>query len=300
MRFALLAAGRLVVVLVGVMASTWLVMRALRPDLYRGEPDPEPLALLRFLERIFLHLDFGVSGFGGREVRGLLERGVPADLSLLLGGLALGVLGGLALGAVAATRPRSLAGRAIAGWSVLALCAPAYFVALVLLVLFGDEIGLVAPLDVVPLKYVPFGESPGRWLAALLVPWTVVGAPLAAMVARATSASLHEVLDADPVRYAAAKGLSAAGVVRRHALPLALAPVLSLLSATTTVVVVNLVLVEQVFSVPGVFADLRRTFATMDLPVFFGVVFVAAAYSALMGLVLDLTLARLDPRVRRG
>lgn len=300
LRFAALALARLAIVLVSVMAATWLVMRALRPDLFRGDPDPVPVALGRFLDRTFLHFDFGSSGFGGRDVNEMLARGLPADLSLLLGGLALGVLGGFAAGAWCAARPRARSARVLESVATGFLCAPVNLVAAMALLLFGAKIGAVDGLRLVPLEYVPFADSPLRWVRALLVPWLILAMPLAAMLLRAMRTSLHGVLDEDAIRTAHGKGLAPARVMRRHAVPLAAAPVLSLLSATTTVIVVNLVLIEQVFSIPGVFNDLRRTLAAMDLPVFFGLTFVAAAYSALMSLVLDLTLARLDPQVRHG
>jgi ABC-type dipeptide/oligopeptide/nickel transport system permease component len=87
-------------------------------------------------------------------------------------------------------------------------------------------------------------------------------------------------------------------VVRRHAVPSALAPVFSLTGVTMPVVITNLVLIEQVFSVPGVFTGMKKGIATGDFDLLFGLTAVAAAFVAVAGLVTDLALAWLDPRIR--
>jgi peptide/nickel transport system permease protein len=297
-RVVALAGARLATVVVSVMALTYLMLRGLRPDLFRGE-DAVPVALPRFLEDVFLHLDFGRSSFGGREVSELIRQGLPADLALLGGGLAIGLLGGMALGMRCAARPRAASSRLIEAAALTGQCTPVYLTGLGVLLLFGSGIGVVDGLAVIPTNYVRPTEDPLRWLGAIVVPWLVLALPLAGMVVRAMRGSLRDVLGDDPIRLAHGKGLHPQTVMRRHAAPLAAAPVLGLASATTGLVVVNLVLIEQVFSVPGVFAGLRRALGVMDLPVLFGLVFVAAVYTAAISLLLDLTLARLDPRTRR-
>ena len=111
-------------------------------------------------------------------------------------------------------------------------------------------------------------------------------------------ASMTEVLEEDYLRTARAKGLRMGTVVRRHAVPTAVAPVFSLTGVTMPIVVTNLVLIEQVFSVPGVFTGMRRGIAAGDFDLLFGLTAVAAALVAVSSLVTDLVLAWLDPRVR--
>ena len=82
-----------------------------------------------------------------------------------------------------------------------------------------------ASLAHIPTTYVPFAESPLRWAGALLVPWLVLGLPLAGVSLRMMRASMSEVLDEDYLRTAKAKGLRPRTVVRRHAVPSAVAPV---------------------------------------------------------------------------
>jgi ABC-type dipeptide/oligopeptide/nickel transport system permease component len=126
----------------------------------------------------------------------------------------------------------------------------------------------------------------------------VLGLPLFGVVLRMMRASMTEVLDEDYLRTASAKGLRPLSVIRRHAVPSAVAPVFSLMIVTMPVVVTNLVLIEQVYSIPGVFTGMRRGIATGDFDLLFGLTAVAAAFVAIAGLAAELALAWLDPRMR--
>ena len=176
------------------------------------------------------------------------------------------------------------------------MITPVYVVGLMVLLLFGAGLGMVAGL--VPTAYVPFSESPARWAGALLVPWLVLGLPLAGVSLRMMRAAMSEVLDEDYLRTALAKGLRPSTVVRRHAVPSAVAPVFTLTTVTMPVVVTNLVLIEQVFSIPGVFTDMRRGIASGDFDLLFALTAVAASFVAVAGLLADFALHWLDPRMR--
>ena len=126
-----------------------------------------------------------------------------------------------------------------------------YVVGLMTLLLFGAGLGMVTFLAHIPTMYVPFSESPLRWAGSLLMPWIVLGLPLFGVALRMMRATMTEVLDEDYLRTALAKGLRPRTVVRRHAVPSAVAPVFSLMIVTMPVVVTNLVLIEQVYSIPG-------------------------------------------------
>jgi ABC-type dipeptide/oligopeptide/nickel transport system permease component len=130
---------------VAVTGLTWLAVNALRPDLRAGDDRFILVAGADYLQSAFLHFDFGVSRTGSnREVIDLIRQGLPADLSLLAGGLTVGLVGGIAGGAICASRPRSLLARALEVIAALAMCAPVYVVGLMLLLLFGAGLGLVA------------------------------------------------------------------------------------------------------------------------------------------------------------
>jgi peptide/nickel transport system permease protein len=297
-KFVLARVATVVIVVVGVTGLTWLSVNALRPDLRAGDDRLIFVSLADYLQNAFLHFDFGRSRTSGREIEDLIRQGLPADLSLLCGGIALGLLAGIAGGAYCAARPRTTAARALESAAALFMCAPVYVVGLMILLLFGSGLGMVELVAQVPTTYVPFAESPLRWAGALAVPWLVLGLPLAGVSLRMMRASMTEVLDEDYLRTAMAKGVRPRTVVRRHAVPSAVAPVFTLTTVTMPVVVTNLVLIEQVFSIPGVFTGMKRGIAAGDFDLLFALTAVAAGFVAVAGMLADFALAWLDPRMR--
>ena len=132
------------------------------------------------------------------------------------------------------------------------------------------------------------------------MPWIVLGLPLAAACERMMNSAMREVMHEEFVRTALAKGLSRRAMVRRHAVPAAVAPVFTLAGVTVPVMVTNMVLVELTFSIPGVFQEVRNSMQDADFPVIQGTVIAAAFFVALATLVVDVALAWLDPKVRAG
>ena len=297
-KFVLARVATVVIVVVGVTALTWLSINALRPDLRAGDDRFIFVALGDYLQAAFLHFDFGTSATSRREIGDLIRQGLPADLSLLAGALVIGLLSGIAGGAYCAARPRTAWARVLEGAAAVAMCAPVYVLGLMVLLLFGSGLGMVGFLSVIPTAYVPFSESPLRWAGALLGPWIVLGLPLAGVSLRMMRAAMTDVLDEDYLRTAQAKGLRQRTVLRRHAVPTAVAPVFTLTTVTMPVVITNLVLIEQVFSIPGVFTGMKRGIAAGDFDLLFALTAVAAAFVAVAGLVADFALAWLDPRLR--
>jgi peptide/nickel transport system permease protein len=182
---------------------------------------------------------------------------------------------------------------------MVALCAPVYVVGLMSLLFFGQDIGVTHGIGI-PLRYVEFRESPTGWLGALIVPWIVLGLPLAGMCLRTMLGQMVEVGDEEYIRAARAKGLGEWAVLRRHVAPVALAPTAMLASSSTPLLITNMVLVEQVFSIPGVFRDLTRAIGTANTPLILGMTMVGALLIAVTTMLFDLFLSWLDPRVRAG
>ncbi|MDP9134472.1 MAG: ABC transporter permease [Actinomycetota bacterium] len=297
-KFVLTRVTTVVIVVVGVTGLAWLSVNALRPDLRAGDDRLIFVSLADYLQSAFLHFDFGQSATSGREIEQLIREGLPADLSLLGGGLFFGLLGGIAGGAYCAARPRTKGAWALESTAALCMCTPVYVVALMILLLFGSGLGMVELLAHIPTTYVPFAESPLRWAGALAAPWLVLALPLAGVSLRMMRASMTDVLDEDYLRTALAKGLRPRTVVRRHAVPSAVAPVFALATVTMPIVVTNLVLIEQVFSIPGVFTGMKRGIAAGDFDLLFALTAVAAGFVAVAGLLVDSALTWLDPRMR--
>lgn len=168
-----------------------------------------------------------------------IRESLPADLALLTGGVVIGAALGITGGALSALRPRSLAARLGEALAFVAFGAPVYVVGLSLLLLFGADIAAV-PLPVaIPLHYVEFGQSPTGWLGALVVPWFVLGLPLAGLCFRVMSGLTVEALDRQYVQAARAKGISHRAVVLRHAAPSGLVGTVALVGAATNLTILN-------------------------------------------------------------
>jgi peptide/nickel transport system permease protein len=178
------------------------------------------------------------------------------------------------------------------------MCTPVFVVGLMVLLLFGDEIGVLPFGAGIPLNYVNFHDSPIRWLGALIVPWIVLGLPLAGMCLRVMLGQVVEVAQTDPIRAARAKGLTESVIRRRHIAPLAVAPTAMLAGSAMPLLLTNAVLVERVFQIPGVFSNILQAVGTANVPLILGMTAAGALLIAVSTLIFDLVLVWLDPRVR--
>ena len=295
-------AGRVagvVAVVVGVTALTWLSMRVLRPSWFAGDPRPVPVQLGDYLGRGFLHFDLGRSWQPPQDtVASIIRRGVSADLSLLLGATAFGVIGGMAAGTFCAAKRGTALAVALEGAAAFFIFAPLYVLGLSLILLFGADIAYVDVGVRIPRAYVPFGVSPWGWAGSLVVPWILTGLPLAALMLRLTRTAVVGVMGEDYIRAAEGKGLTRARVMRRHALPAAAAPVIAATGMTVNLTITNVILMETVFGIPGVFGRMRGAIGYGDFPMLMGITIVGAVLIAVSNLLADLALAWLDPRSR--
>jgi peptide/nickel transport system permease protein len=170
------------------------------------------------------------------------------------------------------------------------------FVTSMLLVLgFSLTLGWLPPTG-----YVPFGEDPGGFLRHLVLPVVALAlAPLATTMRMTRSAYLEQAA-LDYVRTARAKGLAEAAVARRHVLRNALLPVVTVVGLQVGSMFAGAVLVEYVFSWPGLNTLLLSSLGTRDYPMIQGVVLLAASLFVGVNLVTDLCYALINPRIRYG
>lgn len=262
--------------------------------------------LPRYLSDTFLHLRLGYDGVLQKQRSAVMLEALPIDLALLAGGLVLGAGVGLATGLATAKRRGRALDHALGIGSAVGLSIPIYWFGIAVLWLFAPQSGEVVQIPFLSWYggYVAPGRDPFGWLQSMWVPWVVLAIPLAAMCHRMTRASLVEVMNADYLRTARAKGVREKLVMRRHALRAALPPVLGLVSASTALMVTNVILVETAFHLPGFFsqADVGQFLGELGhLPgpdVIQALILEAATLIAVTMLIADLLHARLDPRVR--
>jgi peptide/nickel transport system permease protein len=283
---AVLRAGR---------GATPQTIAAVRHDL--GLDRPVTAQYWHFLTQLVLHFDLGYSYTSGAPVSSLIADGLPATISLAAGAIVVWLLVGIPLGIVSALRPRSWFDRLAMGGALVALSAPVYWLGLVVLYLFADDIGRW-PLLPGAGSYVGLTRDPWHWLTALVLPWLVLASTFAAIYARVLRTSLIETMQEDYVRTARAKGISERRVVLRHGVRNALGPLVTLLGLDVGVLLGGAVLTEAVFGIPGIGRLNYTAITTSDLPVIQGTVLLAALFIVVANIVVDVAYALLDPRVR--
>jgi len=223
--------------------------------------------------------------YAGRSVNELIAAGFPVSLQLGLAAMALAVLAGCGLGIVAALKRGTLADRGLMALALTGVSIPNFVVAPLLILAFALALG-----------WLPAGGWDG-WRSAVL-PVIALALPQVAYLARLTRDSMVEVLAQNWIRTARAKGLPQHWIVLRHALKPALLPVLSYLGPATAQILTGSVVVEQVFSIPGLGRHFVQGALNRDYTVVMGVVMFYGALVVLFNLLVDLLYGVLDPRVR--
>ena len=262
-----------------------------------GLSDPWYQQYFHYMEDLVLHFDLGYSYQNTYPVKDQIFDRLPASISLAIGAAVIWLLLGISIGVISAVRSRSALDRLTMGLALIAISAPVYWLGLVSLYLFSDDIGLL-PLFMGAGSYVPFSEDPAIWFQSLLLPWTVLAAGFAALYARLLRANLIEVMSEDYIRTARAKGLSERRVVLRHGVRSAITPIVTALGLDLGILLGGTILVETVFNVPGVGRYAYDAIQNADLPVIQGTVLLGAFFIVMANLVVDIVYAFLDPRVR--
>ena len=221
-----------------------------------------------------------------RSVNELIAAGFPVSLQLGLAAMALALPLGCALGVVAALRRGTLADHGLMTVAMAGLSIPNFVVAPLLVLAFA-----------LALDWLPAGGW-DDWRSAVL-PVVALALPQVAVLARLTRGSMVEVLAQNYIRTARAKGLPQRWIVMRHALKPALMPVLSYLGPALAQIVTGSIVVEQVFSIPGLGRHFVQGALNRDYTVVMGVVMFYGALIVLLNLAVDLLYGALDPRVRR-
>ncbi len=232
--------------------------------------------------------DFGPS-FQYRDftVTELIMSGFP--VSLRLGGLAmcLALLVGISAGTIAALRQNSALDHGVMATAMIGISIPNFVMAPLLVLIFAIYLG-----------WLPAGGLGGGELSNLVLPVIALALPQIAYLSRLTRGSMIEVLRSNYIRTAQAQGLPTRTIILRHALKPALMPVVSYLGPATAAVITGSVVIEQIFSIPGlgryfVQGALNRDYTlVMGVVVFYGVLIVVA------NLLVDIVYRWLDPRVK--
>ena len=251
----------------------------------------------RYMKGVVLHFNFGYSYQFSQPVRTMIFQRLPATISLTVGAVIVWLLIGLPIGILSAVRSRSVMDRTAMGGALLAISAPSYWLGLVALFLFANDIGIVKIFDGAG-TYTGLTADPGRWFGSLLLPWLVLAAAFAAFYSRLLRANLIEVMSEDYIRTARAKGLSERRVIFRHGVRSAITPIVTVLGLDIGGLLGGAILIETVFNIPGVGRLAYQGIENADLPVIQGTVLFGAFFIVFANLIVDIVYAFLDPRVR--
>jgi len=291
-----LAPGDLVDVMAADEQITNPVVLAKLRESY-GLDQPVHVQALNYLVNV-VQFDLGYSYRHNLPVIDIIMDRLPATLLLMFTSIALAMTIGIAAGVAAARRVNSLADNVISVVAVLFFAAPSFWVGLMMIVLFAVKLGWlpVAGLQTIGVDYGLF-EQALDIVWHLIMPAVALGLFYAAVYARVMRTSMLEIFGLDFVRTARAKGLSERKVATKHVLRNALLPVVTLLSLQLGTVLAGSVVVEAVFSWPGIGTLIVEAVSGRNFPLVVGILFLASIMVVIANLLVDLVYMRLDPRV---
>jgi peptide/nickel transport system permease protein len=250
-----------------------------------------------YMGRLLFHWDFGYSFQNNIAVKQQIFDRLPATASLAIGAAVVWLTIGIAVGTISAIRRRSFFDRAAMGGALVGISAPVYWLGLLSLFLFANDIGKI---KIFPGSgsYVPLTQDPAKWFTSLIMPWFVLAASFAAFYARLLRSNLIEVMSEDYIRTARAKGLRERRVVLRHGIRSAITPIVTAAGLDIGILLGGAILTESVFNIPGIGRLAFDSIQNSDLPMIQGTVLLGAFFIVTMNLVVDVLYAFIDPRVR--
>ncbi len=263
---------------------------ALMRDL--GLSDSLPVQYVRWVRDIATG-QLGKSFFRGDTVRDLILHRGPLSAEIAILALVISWLVGLPVGIVSAIRPNGWADAVVRSLSVLFIAVPGFWLGLLIVLALLFWFGYKAPIIIVQLW-----QDPWQNFQLIIGPAIVLGLAQGAYIARMSRSCLLEVIREDYVRTARAKGAVERAVVLHHALPNALLPVITISGVLLGFVLGGSVAVEQAFGVPGLGRALVVAIIERDIVVVQNLVLLYAAIFVLVNVLVDMSYAWLDPRIR--
>jgi peptide/nickel transport system permease protein len=276
--------------------------RRAEPEVLRGIREtfgldrPLYVQYLDYIKHVFFQFDFGRSYRNDVDVRTQLLDRLPNTIYLIIGAVIVWLSVGLTVGMISAVKRGSFLDRFSMTTALVAISAPVYWLGLVVLYLFSEDIGRFPILP--GSGAFQEGGNVFEKAEALIMPWCVLATAFAAIYARLLRANLLEVLGEDYIRTARAKGLSERRVIFHHGMRSALTPIVTVLGLDIGILVGGAILTESVFNIPGIG---RLTFDAIqrgDIITVQGATLFLTLAVCICNLFVDVMYSVLDPRVR--
>lgn len=299
----LIASSMIIFVVMRVLPSDPVLTRAGATNIWSEEmakkmraefglDKPIPVQYIRWIGGA-LHGDFGVSYYNQFSVTELIKRKLGATIELAVAALLLSLLIAIPAGIYSAVKHNTWVDYLTSGFVTIGISIPSFWLGIILVIIFSVWLKILPSGG-----YVPFFENPLRNLQLLILPATTLAIILAAPTMRFLRSSLLEVLQQDYIRTAHSKGLDARKVLYHHAMRNALIPTITILGIIIGGLISGVVLVEWVFSWPGIGWLAVDSVFKRDYSVVQTVVLFITMMIVLVNLAVDLAYGFLDPRIR--
>ena len=257
-----------------------------------GLHDSWPEQYIRWLGDL-LSGDFGYSFHSGLSMTRLFSINVPPTLELGIVAYAFAILLGIPLGILGGVRPRTVWDWLLSGYTMVAVGVPSFVSGIVLLWIFAAELGWFPSHG-----RISFLDDPVDSLYHLALPVIALALPISAVLARYTRTTITDVIGQDYVRTARSKGLGESTVIMRHALRNSLIPVITIMALQIGEVLTGVVIIEAVFTRPGLGRILVEAIQRLDYLVVQTMLVVLVVIFVTVNLVADIVYGFVDPRVR--
>jgi peptide/nickel transport system permease protein len=319
LRFLLRRSSQLLITLLGITVLTFAIMHLApgEPTVLQGELNPKVSAQAReqlrklygldqplwkqysdWLGR-FATLDFGTSFDDGRPVLDAIAEKIPITLAINLLSLLLIAAVAIPIGLYAAVRHNSRFDKATTVFVFLGFAMPTFWLALLLMLLFGVQLGWLPISGYQTLGVeMSFGERLLDWSRHLLLPVAVSAFGGLAGFSRYTRSSMLEVTLQDYIRTAQAKGLEERTIIFKHALRNALIPIVTLLGLSVPGLIGGSVIFETIYAIPGMGQFFYQAVTARDYPVVMGITVIGAILTLLGNFAADLSYALVNPKVK--
>ncbi|TNB48184.1 ABC transporter permease [Martelella lutilitoris] len=240
-----------------------------------------------------VHLDLGVSVYSGKPVTELIAQRIEPTFMLAAYTMVLTVLVAIPLGTIAAWKANGLVDRIIMAFSVAGFSVPVFATSYLLVYLFAVKVRWF-PVQ----GYKPLSDGVGATLVSLTLPSIALMLVFAALIARVTRAAVLEVLQENFVRTLKAKGMGTGRILVLHVLKTAGVPIVTVIGIGFAALIGGVVVTESVFNIPGIGRLTVDAIVRRDYPVVQGIILFFSVTLILINLIVDLSYALFDPRVR--